>query len=103
VSTHAFTIQDGMKIVGADGKEIGTVSHVVRHAPAPDGLPGALDAERGYLVVDHKALLGLTVKHYYVPFYAVRDVAPGDCATLSCSNDECSDRYSKKPEGLEGG
>jgi len=101
VSTPAFTIQEGMKIVGADGKELGTVSRVVRHAPATDGLPGALDAESGYLIVDHKTLLGLAVKHYYVPFAAVRDVAPGDCATLSCTKDECGQRYSSKPEGLQ--
>jgi hypothetical protein len=100
VSTPAFTIQEGMEIFGADGKELGTVSHVVRHTP-PDGLSDALDVESGYLIVDHKALLGLAAKHYYVPFAVVRDVAPADCVTLSCTKDECGQRYSSKPEGLQ--
>ena len=96
MSTHAFTIQEGMKIVDADGQEIGTVSQVVRHVPTPD----TADTETGYLVVEHKALLGLATKHYYVPFAAVANVAPGDCATLKCSKDECGDRYGNKPDVL---
>jgi hypothetical protein len=59
-----------------------------------------MSGEAGYIVVDRGGVLGLGTKHYYVPFDAVDDVAPGDCVTLKCTREECEPLFGQKPDML---
>lgn len=126
----AFTVQQGMKIVGAEGESIGRVDHITRPLPGTLGGNGShrktsglglddpggwnstggfsppldiatwVEGDTGYIVALLGGLLGVGTTHIYVPFGAVADVNPGDSVILACSKAECRKLYTEKPEGL---
>jgi len=53
-----------------------------------------------YFEVHSGGILGIGGTTYYVPFDAVDAVAAGTDVTLSCTQEECAQRYSEKPAEL---
>lgn len=128
MATSAFTAQEGMVVVAADGTQLGRVAHIVRSVPHPGAFdsrstsgigvgdaPGLGDTgkfsppldtatwtggEGGYVVVTHGGVLGIGATHLYIPFHAVSGVVPGENLTLGCSAQECQRLYGEKPPGL---
>lgn len=96
METETLRITEGMEVLGTDGKKIGKVNHVWKGVT--DSATDVMSS--GYFQVDQGGILGVGAKHLYVPFSAVEDTTPDECLTLSCSTDDCPDRFGNKPDFL---
>jgi len=73
----------------------------VEASPTAASIATATSGE-DYFTVEHGGILHIGAKRLYVPFGAACDVVPGRCVTVSCSKDECLERYATKPDFLPG-
>jgi len=70
---------------------------------APQGMGGmgtATATSTGFFKVEHGGIFGIGATDLYIPFSDVATVVPGDSVTVSCTKDECGDRYAHKPDFL---
>ena len=96
MNIETVTVSEGMEVFSSDGKAVGKVSHVWK---------GITDTSTdvmstGYFQVDQGGLLGLGTTHLYIPFSAVEETTPDQCVTIACASDDCTQRYTNKPDFL---
>jgi hypothetical protein len=96
MNTETLRITEGMEVFTADGKKLGKVGHVWKGIA--DAMTDVISS--GYFQIDQGGVLGIGATHLYIPFTAVEDTTPDECVTLDCSTDDCTDRFSTKPDFL---
>jgi hypothetical protein len=97
-----------MEVYTRDGATLGCVEKVWPYVPisregaplAPWEMPQPA-ADAGYFQVDQGGVLGVGVKHWYVPMRDIAAIGPDGRVTLASTQAESDERYSQCPSFVE--
>jgi hypothetical protein len=112
----ASSVEKGMDVVSADGKQLGSVAEVWADSDSHgtverstteladfgpiSGTSSVLDTTSGYFRVTDGGIGGVGEKSMYIPLNEVISADRDSGVHLSCSADLCHERYEDTPESF---
>lgn len=102
------TIHLGMEVYTQDGERLGSIARIWPDVPvSSQGEPLTpwdqyqSDGDSGCIEVQDGGMLGVGVKHWYIPLQDITSVGRGDRLTIVTTQGECDERYMERPDFVD--